>query len=207
MKYYSQINQDEYYINNIISHKKYGRFLDIGAGVGILESNTYCLEKYFGWSGICVEAQEEISQICAINRPLSTCLCSVIWGSEIEVDFTIPRNGNILLSRINNIKWNKEYFSNDFIDPLIIKRKTNTIKNILGKNNYYFDYFSLDIEGAELEALQGICWDNTEFGFITIEYGNREDYKNSIISFLNSHNYSLHRTNRWDIEFINNKKL
>ena len=65
MKYYSQINQDEYYINNIISHKKNGRFLDIGAGDGILESNTYCLEKYLGWSGICVEAQEEISQICA----------------------------------------------------------------------------------------------------------------------------------------------
>ena len=36
MKYYSQINQDEYYINNIISHKKNGRFLDIGAGDGIL---------------------------------------------------------------------------------------------------------------------------------------------------------------------------
>jgi len=32
-----------------------GYFVDIGAHDGITNSNSYIFEKYFGWSGICVE--------------------------------------------------------------------------------------------------------------------------------------------------------
>jgi FkbM family methyltransferase len=201
MTYYSQIGQDKYYIENIVKYKKNGRFLDIGANDGITESNTYCLEKEYNWSGICVEGSEELAKICSRNRPQSVVSCSLVWSGEEEVNFVEPKNGKNLLSRIDNIVWNKEYFVNDFIDPITSKRTTTTIKNILGDGYHYFDYFSLDVEGAELEALKGIDWNNTKFGFITIEYGNREHYKNLVISFLQKVSYRIHRINKWDIEF------
>jgi hypothetical protein len=53
-KYYSQIGQDKYFIENISNKKREGFFLDIGAHDGILESNTAALELDYGWSGICV---------------------------------------------------------------------------------------------------------------------------------------------------------
>lgn len=202
MKYYSQIGQDQYFIENISQHKRGGKFLDIGANDGITESNTYVLETQFDWSGICVEANANLCKLCASNRPKSTVLCEVVWSNISTIEFTEPRNGNNLLSRINNLEWNDRYFANEFIDPVITHRKTTTIKNILEQNNiYYFDYFSLDIEGAELDALKGIDWTNTFFGFVTVEFGNREDYKRAIINFMRDKGYSLHRINRWDVEF------
>lgn len=200
MKYYSQIGQDKYFIEEIVKFKKNGRFLDIGANDGVTESNTYCLEKEYEWRGICIEANEDLAKICACNRPLSVVSCSVVWSSETTLDFAQPKNN--LLSRINNLTWNNEYFSEDFIDATIHKRTTTTIKNILGDSKQKFDYFSLDIEGAELEALKGIDWNNTEFDFMTIEYGNRNHYGNLIASFLNSVGYKIHRVNQWDMEFI-----
>lgn len=203
MTYYSQINQDKYFIEEIIKFKKNGKFLDIGANDGITESNTYCLEKEYGWSGLCIEANHELAKLCSINRPASTVSCSVVWSDEKYIDFIEPMNGNNLLSRIDNIPWNDNYFTNEFIDKKISKRKTTTIKNILGSSkHHYFDYFSLDIEGAELEALKGIDWSNTKFGFITVEYGNREHYQNLISHFLHCVGYTLHRVNKWDIEFV-----
>lgn len=201
MEYYSQIEQDKYYIENIIKFKRHGKFLDVGANDGITESNTYCLEKDFGWSGICIEGNQELAKICSYNRPNSIVSCSLVWSSEEYVNFVEPKNGKNLLSRIDNIAWNKGYFVDDFVDPITSKRKTTTIKNILGAGDHYFDYFSLDVEGAELEALKGIDWNTTRFGFMTIEYGNRQHYKNFIISFLQKVGYKIHRINKWDIEF------
>lgn len=201
MTYYSQIGQDAYYIENIIKHKKHGKFLDVGANDGITESNTYALEKHYEWSGVCVEANEELCKMCRINRPSSAVYCSVVWSCEEEVVFSCPKNGNNLLSRIDNIVWNKEYFASEFIDATASKRQATTINKILGDDENYFDYFSLDVEGAELDVLKGINWSNTSFGFITVEYGNREHYQNLICYFLNNVGYKIHRINKWDIEF------
>ena len=38
--------------------KKGGYFLDLAATNGLMENNTYVLEKYFGWNGIAIEANE-----------------------------------------------------------------------------------------------------------------------------------------------------
>ena len=202
MRYYSQIEQDKYYIENVVNYKRGKKFLDVGANDGITESNTYCLEKDYGWTGVCVEANEELAKKCACNRPLSVVSCSVVWSCEQEINFVQPRSGNNLLSRIDNIHWNNQYFENEFINPISSKRNTETIQNILGCGDHHFDYFSLDIEGAELEALKGINWLKTSFGFITVEFGNRQDYLSEIKKFLYDKNYDMVRINKWDAEFM-----
>ena len=48
LQFYSQIEQDKYYIENIIKYKQNGVFLEIGGYDGVTGSNTYFLEKTFG---------------------------------------------------------------------------------------------------------------------------------------------------------------
>ena len=72
MTYYSQIEQDKYYIENISKGKRNGIFLDIGANDGLFGSNTATLELEYGWSGLCIEANPTLIQSLQTNRPSST---------------------------------------------------------------------------------------------------------------------------------------
>ena len=59
-QYYSQIEQDKYYIENISRGKREGFYLDIGANDGVFTSNTATLDYSFGWKGICIEANPHL---------------------------------------------------------------------------------------------------------------------------------------------------
>lgn len=208
MNSYSQIGQDTYYIDNISKNKKNGIFLDIGANDGIFTSNTAKLEFEYGWTGVCVEANPTLIPILTANRPNSTIVHSAVWNSSKIVEFEIPINnvknveGN-LLSRISNIDRNvKNYKKNTIIDKIQVSAKTITeiLKETL-KLPCVIDYMSLDIEGAEIEALQGIDFSNIEIKFMTIEHGDRPGYLEEISNYLSQFGYKKHRVNKWDVEF------
>jgi len=208
---YSQIGQDDYYINNISNHKRNGIFLDIGANDGIYTSNTAKLEFEYGWTGVCVEANINLIDKLQKNRPNSIIVNSAVWSKKSKVNFEIPNNNykNIdghLLSRISGIAGNENNFKHHFKDNVnIIELEADSITSILEKNFKIpcdIDYMSLDVEGAELEVLKGIDFNKINIRFMTIEHGDRKNYKESIIDFLTQHNYVLHRINKWDIEFI-----
>ena len=50
-----------------------GVFVDIGASDGLLGSNTYLLEKCFGWKGVCIEPRtNQMIKLKMANRTCST---------------------------------------------------------------------------------------------------------------------------------------
>ena len=55
MKYYSQFGEDEWLQKNG-KIKEGGFYVDAGAGHAKLHSNTYLLERWFGWNGLCIDA-------------------------------------------------------------------------------------------------------------------------------------------------------
>lgn len=74
--------------------------------------------------------------------------------------------------------------------------------DLFQKNNIkHIDFFSLDIEGYELNILNTIDFDKINIDFFTIEWSNNEKIKNDLIKFMTSKNYKIHRVNQWDIEF------
>lgn len=53
IKYYSQVRQDEAVLS-LLRNKTGGYFVDLAANNATDLSNTYALEREFGWSGLCV---------------------------------------------------------------------------------------------------------------------------------------------------------
>ena len=202
MKYYSQIDQDRYYIEDVIKGRKGGRFLDVGAHDGIQTSNTYALETYLDWTGVCIEANPDLAKSCRQNRPNSQTVQAAVWSDEREVNFALPHSGNNFLSRIDGISHNQDYFPADFRESTMLTMQTKTLSDILGSEPQYFDYFSLDVEGAELEALKGVDWQTTKFGFIALEFGYRNEFLSEIVEYLLTQNYVIHRINQFDADFI-----
>jgi FkbM family methyltransferase len=210
-QYYSQIGQDQYYIENISKKKQGGIFLDIGANDGIFESNTAALEFDYNWTGICVEANPSLIENLKKIRPNSKIVNCAVWDSpgEIELEISNSNHKGIrgdLLSRISNLDRNQDYFKKHFSENRnIIKVKTRTITDIIMEyfsNPVTIDYMSLDVEGAEMEALRGIDFSLIDIKFMTVEHGNREGYINLFYNHLKNFGYKIHRLNKWDVEFI-----
>jgi len=206
---YSQIGQDIYFIENISNHRKGGIFLDIGANDGIYTSNTAKLELEYNWTGVCIEANPSLINDLAKNRPKSKIVNSAVWSSNTELSFEIPNsnhqgiNGN-LLSRISNLPGNEKHFKTHFKNnTTTVKVPAETVTEILKRTigiPCVIDYMSLDVEGAELEALKGIDFNNIEIKFMTVEHGDRPGYADKIIDFLKIYGYKVHRFNQWDVE-------
>jgi hypothetical protein len=89
-------------------------------------------------------------------------------------------------------------------DRQLLKVQGQTVTDILA-DHYKFpctiDYASIDTEGAELEALQGIDFSKVDIRFLTIEHGNRKGYIEIFKEYLEPYGYSIHRINQWDVEF------
>jgi hypothetical protein len=64
---YSQSGQD-LFVLMITNGKKNGVFLDIGAHHPTFISNTYLLEKEFGWAGTLIELDDEFCKLCKDQR-------------------------------------------------------------------------------------------------------------------------------------------
>ena len=61
-------------------------FLDSGASNGVRGSNTWLLEKAFGWTGLCVEPNEGMFKELVRNRP-GPCVSCCLYDGDGEVDF------------------------------------------------------------------------------------------------------------------------
>ena len=84
---YGQLKQDLLCLD-YFDKKRDGYFVDIGAGNGRDLSNTYLLEKEYGWKGICVEPLDAPFKLCQECRPNSICRQTAIYDKEAEVEFS-----------------------------------------------------------------------------------------------------------------------
>ena len=172
------------YFNN----KKNGYFIEVGAYNGVNKSNTYILEKFFDWSGICVEPNNYYFEILKRSRSC-ICLNDCVDGDEKMVDFLCYKTTGGIISENtdNNLitarnKLSKNIFSEiNFLENKIVKKKTKTLLQILNENNAprIIDFLSLDVEGAETRILENFSFDIYTFKFMMIERPG--DYLNNII--------------------------
>jgi len=198
MKSYSQIGQDLAVLKHY-NNKQSGFFVEIGASDGIALSNTYLLEKEFGWKGICVEALSTKFKVLCQNRPNSQCFEKAVFNKTgLTLKFDIAHSFDMLsgLSDYITTRWNERVKTN----CTTIDVKTITLTELLKQANApaFIEYLSLDTEGSEFEILKVHDFSKYKFGLIDVEHNYIEPTRSQIRELLTKNGYTYIGANNFD---------
>jgi FkbM family methyltransferase len=186
--YPSEIGQDKWVLAKMFPDIANGYFLDVGSGHGTIGSNTKALEER-GWTGICVDP-------FPIHMDGRTCLMIKEVVSS-ESGKTVKFHTHSGLGGIADTlgKWKEEASKSPAVELTTV-----TLAEILerAKAPTFIHFLSLDIEGAELDALRGIGLDKYRFGAMAIEHNEEEPKRTDIINYLRQNGYERVHTYRQD---------
>ncbi len=156
-----------------------GVFIEAGANDGLNQSNTLFLARKYGWKGILIEPVPRLHSRCVKNRKESVCVNAALVSPD-ESGKTIDL---IDVDLMTQVKSSKGFAANEASLTVAesvqgIKRREvsvigRTLSEIIEESPYErIDLLSLDIEGFELEALQGITKESHFPNLILIETSN-----------------------------------
>ncbi|KAI2491630.1 methyltransferase [Fragilaria crotonensis] len=140
-----------------------GFFVDLAASDATVLSNTYSLERKFGWTGLCIEP----NPIYWANHSYRDCqLVAAVVGkermAEVRFRFNDEVLGGIAADGFDSGEQGKEQSD---------RKYTVTLKEILQRFNApkHIDYLSLDGEGAESYVLYQFPFTDYRASLMTIE--------------------------------------
>jgi FkbM family methyltransferase len=140
--------------------KKAGFYMDVGAFHPISHSISYGLYK-FGWSGVCVDISKDTCALVKKFRPRDHVFhCAV---GEADAD----RNA-VSVERLSLVNQADHDVAGRSADSLINSRSISSILSEVEKAGRV-DYLNIDIEGAELAALEGLDFHTYRPRVISIE--------------------------------------
>lgn len=188
-KYYSQ-NGEDFLLCNLFNYKKSGFYVDVGAFDGVHLSNSYSFEQQ-GWSGICVEPHPAYFQLCKQLRPRAISLnVACVANDEVDtIDFYAEELGllsGMLGDRESDVRSRYEERGIQFKGFNRILVPASTLNALLDKYlppETEIDFISIDVEGTELEVLQGLDLSRFQTRVLVVE-ANSQDVKDSLDKHL-----------------------
>lgn len=176
--YYSQHGED-FILDQIFKDKKDGFYVEVGCIDGRRFSNTLFFEEK-GWGGINIEAHPDYIASLKENRPNSEVVHAAVGDHEQEsVTFYTNRRGSLstLDKQQEKIAFRDhgKYFEG-FSETKVPMRTLTSIFEDLGVSE--IDILSLDIEGGEKDALNGLDFNKYKPKVLVIEFGSISDLWN-----------------------------
>lgn len=158
-------------VNRVITEKYLnydsGFFIETGGADGYTQSNTWYLEMHKNWKGILVEPNPIAANICRNLRPNSSVFNYALVSDEYDNDNVtllqriVYEDDPGLMSSISdspirkNAEWIAPATEMDTTKEIVVQ--ATTLNAILESINVdKIDFFSLDVEGYEIEVLKGI---------------------------------------------------
>ena len=179
VRFYAQTGQDRWVTETMFPGVTNGFFLDVGSGDGTVSSNTKALEKK-GWTGICVDPFPS-------NMGDRTCRLfkEVVYDVAGKVVKFYAAGGVGGIAETMG-SWKAAAETAPTVDFTTV-----TLADILdrAKAPRLIHFMSLDIEGAELEALQGFPFDTHTIGALAVEHNFEEPKRSRIEALMKSHGY------------------
>jgi FkbM family methyltransferase len=181
----SQFGQDAFVLSQLL-FKKGGYFVDFGATDGVLGSNSYILERRYGWTGILAEPARCWHAALQRNR-----------GAHIEFSCVSASSGRtipfyekgVLSSARSQLSFGKKL--KRLTKPgRFYEVPTISLLDLLQKHGAppVIDYLSLDTEGTELQILGAFDFSAFRFRVITCEH-NYSPNRDRIFALLSAHGY------------------
>jgi len=179
LKFPSQIGQDRWVAEKVFRGVTRGYFIDVGSADGFVNSNTWALEQR-GWKGICVDPfpSNMAARTCQMFRE------AVDAEGGHKVQFAEA-------GELGGISNHLDRYKDLVKDAKTVELTTVTLGDILRRAHApsFVHFMSLDIEGAELEALRGFPFDRYKLGAMAIEHNYEEPKRSEIQEFLKGKGY------------------
>jgi FkbM family methyltransferase len=178
--YYGQSEQDRFIHEKYFLDKRNGISIECGAFDGVMESATYFFEESMGWSAINIEASPPIYNMLDSNRKKSININkgrsnkkgNLIFNHAIHPQHGVKfGNGsfNHKESHIDILKMENCTFESYEVETIPYRDLIDVImdQNFNGRT---VDLFVLDVEGFEVEVLDGMVGSKYLPNIFCIEY-------------------------------------
>jgi len=161
-----------------------GFFVEAGANDGYTQSNTYYLERFRGWRGILIEPVPELAERCRRERPRSR----VVSCALVSPDWPAP---TVSMRTANLMSLVRGAMKSDAADAAHVERgarvqggiavgevetPARTLSSVLDEAGAArIDFLSLDVEGYERQALDGLDLERHRPAWILVEARFRDE--------------------------------
>lgn len=197
----SQIGQDLFALYSL-SWKRGGYFVEFGATNGVDLSNTYLLEKDFGWNGILAEPAKVWHADLVINRSAAIDFDCVWQETGQTLPFAVVESAEFsTLGAFSEADAHKK--TRKSADWQTVN--TVSLNDLLERYGApaVIDYLSIDTEGSELEILNAFDFGRHTFSVITCEH-NFSSQRKDIHDLLVRNGYArvFDGLSRWDDWYV-----
>ena len=192
----SQLGQDIWVLEKT-GYKRNGYFVEFGATDGVLLSNTWLLEKEFGWQGICAEPNPKFFAKLKENRQCTVSDQYIAGETGKQIEFILADAYGSSQEHANGDAHSDKRTSYRAAGR-IATLTTISLDSFLLQHGAprEIDYLSIDTEGSEFEILQAFPFNQWCIKLLTVEH-NFTQQRASIRNLLERYGY--HCTERqWD---------
>lgn len=173
----SGLGQDLFVLGQL-KMKRDGYFVEFGACDGVTDSNTWLLEKHFGWKGILAEPAKSWHSSLSENRACHVDFRCLSKKSRELLEFieiaSVQNNKiNYQLSGLVDFADNGDWASSlRRTSPTRYKVETVSLMDLLEfwHAPLIIDYLSVDTEGSEFLVLEDFDFSKYQFRIISVEH-------------------------------------
>ncbi|WP_026662074.1 FkbM family methyltransferase [Butyrivibrio proteoclasticus] len=183
VQYYSQFYQDYFLDKYVFRGKKSGFFLDVGGNDPININNTYFFEKERNWTGLAFEPMPAMNAKWKDCRVVE-CVQAAVGSTEGKIEFK-EYEDNYMSGISDTVDYDGKVKNAYQVDVVTIG------KELQKRNIRHVDFMSMDIEGAELDALKGIDFKDTIIDYIVVENNKGKEYESEMRQWFIEHGYTM----------------
>ena len=183
---------------------KNGTYIEMGGLDGVRFSNSYFFRHALDWSGVLIELNTVSYKKLVENRPNDVTIHAGVCSNPQKLHWVEARDGAVAgIFEFAAPSFKKNWWGGIVGEDGSLKNDTDRVHEIQcdtldslllehAPSMNYFDFFSLDVEGAELSVLESIDFDRVGFGIIFVEADEHNGLKNLIMrKFLEDKGYSF----------------
>ncbi|XP_042870470.1 protein Star-like [Penaeus japonicus] len=171
-------------IREILGDQKDGFFVECGALDGETRSNTLVFEKRFGWKGILIEGDPKNFDLMKAKHrkawTVNACLSTYPYPN------TVMFKQSFNIGKISSLETGHEHRGFAEVQCLPM------YSILLALNTTKVDYFSLDVEGVELDVLRTIPWDKVDIKTLSVEFIHDREGKDAIKKYMDGNGYNVY---------------